>query len=160
MEYKTTTPYDIESGQFNAVLALKLQEIPEFAMPDWAKFVKTGAGKARPPMEQNWWFNRAASILHQLYIKGLVGVSKLRTRYGGKKDRGMKPKIFYKGSGKVIRVILQQGEKAGLVEKFKDKTAGRRLTKRGKLFLDEVAQGMKDKAPKVLYQSPSAQEAK
>lgn len=143
MDYKTVTPYDIESGKFNAALALKLQEVPEFEMPEWAKFVKTGAGKARPPMELNWWYNRSASILHQLYIKGLVGVSKLRTRYGGKKDRGMQPAIFYRASGKVIRVILQQGEKAGMVEKFKDKKAGRRLTKKGKLFLDEVAAEIK-----------------
>ena len=139
MEYKTITPYDIESGKFNAALAVKLREIPEFSMPEWARFVKTGSAKARPPMEPGWWQNRSASILHQLYIKGLVGVSKLRTRYGSKKDRGMAPARFYKGSGKIIRVILQQAEKAGFVEKFKDKKAGRRLTKRGKQFMDEVA---------------------
>jgi len=142
MEYKIT-PYDIESGKFNSALALKLKEFPEITLPEWAKFVKTGAGKVRPPMELDWWYNRAASILHQLYLKGLVGVSKLRTRYGGKKDRGMTPAIFYKGSGKIIRVILQQAEKSGLVEKFKDKTAGRRLTKKGKQFLDEVAVSVK-----------------
>ena len=32
-----------------------------------------------------------------------------------------------------------------MVEKFKDKKAGRRLTKRGKQFLDEVAVEMKNK---------------
>ncbi|MBU2523475.1 MAG: 40S ribosomal protein S19 [Nanoarchaeota archaeon] len=133
------TPYDIESGKFNSVLKEKLKQIPELQMPEWAKFVKTGAGKVRPPMELDWWQSRAASILHQLYTQGLVGVSKLRTRYGGKMDRGVKPSIFFRASGKIIRVILQQAEKAGLVEKFKDKKAGRRLTKKGKLFLDEVA---------------------
>ena len=137
------TPYDIESGKFNVALKEALKAVPEIQMPEWAKFIKTGAGKVRPPMELDWWFSRAASILHQLYTQGLVGVSKLRTRYGGKKDRGMQPAIFYKGSGKVIRVILQQAEKAGLVEKFKDKKAGRRLTKKGVQFLNEVAVGMK-----------------
>ena len=137
-EYKIT-PYDIESGRFNSALKEALKQFPEIQLPEWAKFVKTGAGKERPPMELDWWFSRAASILHQLYTQGLVGVSKLRTRYGGRKNRGMQPEAFYKGSGKIIRVILQQAEKAGLVEKFKDKKAGRRLTKKGKQFLDEVA---------------------
>ena len=133
------TPYDIESGQFSNALKEALKQVPEIQMPEWAKFVKTGSGKVRPPMELDWWYSRAASILHQLYTQGLVGVSKLRTRYGGKKDRGMAPSVFCKGSGKIIRVILQQAEKAGMVEKFKDKKAGRRLTKKGKQFLDEVA---------------------
>ena len=133
------TPYDIESGKFNSALKEKLKQVPEIQMPEWAKFVKTGAGKVRPPMELDWWYSRAASILHQLYTQGLVGVSKLRTRYGGKKDRGMAPNRFFKGSGKIIRVILQQSEKAGFAEKIKDKKSGRKLTKKGKEFLDEVA---------------------
>ena len=136
---RPTTHYDIEPGKFNAVLAKKLKEMPEFEMPEWAKFVKTSAGRERPPAEMGWWQARAASILRQVYLKGLIGVQKLKTRYGGVKDRGMAPDRFYKGSGKIIRVILQQAEKAGFIEKFKDKKAGRRLTKKGMLFLNEAA---------------------
>jgi small subunit ribosomal protein S19e len=136
------TLYEIEPEKFVRALAKRLEEkdmLDAFEMPEWAYFVKTSVARSRPPMESKWWTIRAASILRQLYINGLVGVGKLRTRYGGRKDRGMRPKVSMKGSGKLIRVILQQSEKAGLVEKVKDKKAGRRLTKKGKQLLDEVA---------------------
>jgi small subunit ribosomal protein S19e len=133
------TLYDIDSEKYVRALAEELKKTDEFEMPEWANFVKTSAARARPPAESGWWWIRAASILRQLYIKGVVGVGKLRTRYGGRKDRGMRPKEFRKGSGKIIRTILQQAEKAGLLEKFKEKKAGRKLTKKGKQLLDEVA---------------------
>jgi small subunit ribosomal protein S19e len=135
------TLYDIEASAYVKALAEKLKEIEEFGMPEWAKFVKTSTARARPPATE-WWHLRAASILRQLYINGVLGVSRLRTRYGGKKDRGMAPKRFYRGSGKIIRVILQQAEKSGFVEKIKDKKSGRKLTKKGKDFLDETAKSL------------------
>lgn len=136
------TLYDIDAEKFIRALAKTLEEkefLDAFEMPEWAYFVKTSAARARPPAESKWWTIRAASILRQLYINGVVGVGRLRTKYGGRKDRGMQPKEFRKGSGKIIRIIMQQAEKAGLLEKVKDKRAGRKLTKKGKLLLDEVA---------------------
>lgn len=135
------TLYDIEAGIYVKALAEKLKQINEFETPNWARFVKTSTARARPPA-QEFWHIRAASILRQIYINGIMGVSKLRTRYGGKKDRGMAPKAFFKGSGKIIRVILQQAEKAGIVEKIKDKKCGRKLTKKGKEILDEAANSL------------------
>jgi len=132
-------PFDIEPEKYLKNLANRLKEIDEFKMPEWAYFVKTSTARARPPFDSDWWAMRAASILRQIYIKGVLGVERLRTKYGGKKDRGMKPKEYRKGSGKIIRVILQQAEKAGLLEKIKDKRSGRKLTKKGKQFMDEVA---------------------
>ena len=134
------TIYDVEASAYVKALAENLKKIEEFEMPQWALFVKTSTARARPPATEGWWHLRAASILRQIYINGIIGVSKLRTRYGGKKDRGMAPKRFYKGSGKVIRTILQQAEKAGFLEKVKDKKSGRKLTAKGKEFLDEAAQ--------------------
>jgi ribosomal protein S19E (S16A) len=55
----------------------------------------------------------------------------------------MRPEKFYKSSGKIIRVILQQGGKAGLVEHIKEKKAGRRLTKKGLNFLESLAKTLK-----------------
>ncbi len=136
------TLYDITPGKYVNTLAGKLKENEEFTMPEWAYFVKTSSARARPPFESNWWHIRVASILRQLYINGVVGVGRLRTRYGGKKNRGMRPKQSRKGSGKIIRTILQQAEKAGFVEKTKDTKAGRKLTKKGKDFLDQTAEGL------------------
>ncbi len=130
--------YDIPADEFNKKLAEALKQKEEFKMPEWALYVKTSVARERPPAEEDFWHKRAASILRQLYIKGVVGVGRLRTRYGGRKNRGMKPEKFRKGSGKIIRIILQQAEKAGLVEKYKGKKSGRQLTKKGKELLEGV----------------------
>jgi len=130
--------YDIEAGKYNELLAEALKEIPEFKQPEWAYFVKTGVSRERPPEDSEFWYKRAASILRQLYLNGIVGVGRLRTRYGGRKNRGAKPEMFKKGSGKIIRVILQQAEAAGLVEKMKAKRTGRQLTEQGKKLLESI----------------------
>jgi small subunit ribosomal protein S19e len=130
----------IEPAKYNNELAKALKEVDEFVAPEWISFVKTGANKQRPTVEVDFWHKRAASILRQMYIHGIVGVQRLRTRYGGRKDRGMKPPRFYKGSGKAIRLILQQAEKAGFVEKIKkDKKTGRQLTFKGRQFMESFA---------------------
>jgi len=130
--------YDIHPQEFNAKLAEALKKIEEFKMPEWALFVKTGQGKSRPPFDEDWWHKRVASILRQIFRKGVVGVSRLKTKYGGRKNRGAKPPEFRKASGKIIRTILQQAEKAGLLEQSKTKKKGRQLTKHGLEFLNSI----------------------
>ena len=138
----TTSIYEIPAQEYNAKLAAAVKKTPEFAMPEWALFVKTGLSKLRPPMDNEWWYARVASILRQIYINRVVGVGRLRTKYGSRKNRGSKPEMFAKASGKMIRVMLQQGEKAGFLEKVKDlkngKRFGRKLTVKGKEFLEAI----------------------
>ncbi|MGK0209175.1 MAG: small subunit ribosomal protein S19e [Patescibacteria group bacterium] len=119
-------------------LAAALNEMPEFAAPEWSFYVKSGTSRQRAPIAHDFWQTRAASILRQLYIHGVLGVGKLRTRYGGRKDRGGKPDHFKKASGKIIRVILQQAEEAGIVEKLSKLQHGRRLTQKGRDLLDSI----------------------
>ncbi len=137
---KASPVYEMPSDKYNQQLASALKEIPEFKEPEWALFVKTGVAKTRPPQEKDFWYKRAASILRQIYINKIVGVSKLRTRYGSKKNRGMKPERFKKASGKIIRTILQQAEAAELLEKQIEpgKRAGRKLTVKGREFLENI----------------------
>lgn len=135
--------HEIPSQKFIKELAGKIKEIPEFKMPEWAKFVKTGISKERVPDDDEWWYTRAASILRTVYVQGVVGVSRLRSKYGSRKNRGMRPEKFYKSSGKIIRVIFQQAGKAGFVEHVKEKTTGRRLTKKGLTYLETLAKTLK-----------------
>jgi len=128
----------IEAGKYNIMLAEALKKDKLFEKPEWVEFVKTGSGKERPNIDEDFWHKRAASILRQIYIREIVGVERLRTRYGNKKDRGQKPSRFVKGAGKMIRVILQQGEEAGLLAKVDGKKKGRKLTQKGKDFLEGV----------------------
>jgi small subunit ribosomal protein S19e len=136
--------YDLSPQEYNLKLAEALKGIPEFKEPEWAKFVKSSPSKERPIEDVDFWYKRAASILRQIYKKKIVGVNRLRTRYGSKKNRGMKPERFVKAGGKIIRTILQQADKAGLTETIKEikgtreKRPGRKLTEKGKKFLEEL----------------------
>ena len=132
------TIFTKDPEKFVPALAEALKSVAEFEVPEWAQFVKSGVSRERPPVDDDFWHTRAASILRQLYIKGVVGVGKLRTRYGSKKDRGGKPDRFRKAGGKIIRVILQQAEAAGLVEKITRMQHGRRLTQAGRDLLDSI----------------------
>ncbi|MBI2632668.1 40S ribosomal protein S19 [Candidatus Pacearchaeota archaeon] len=129
----------INPQKYNTSLADALKKLDEFKKPEWVDFVKTGTQKQRPSIEPDFWQKRAASIIRQIYIKKIVGVQRLRSRYGGRKDLGMKPPHFKKSGGKIIRLILQQAESAGLIEKAKGKSAGRQLTKKGIDFLEAIA---------------------
>jgi small subunit ribosomal protein S19e len=137
---KTSTVYEMLADEYNKKLSEILKTMPEFNPPEWSYFVKSGTSRTRPPENSDFWYKRAASILRQIYINKVVGVNRLKVRYGGRKKRGVKPEHFYRGSGKIIRVILQQSEKAGLLEKYNEraKRAGRRLTKQGIKFLEEI----------------------
>jgi small subunit ribosomal protein S19e len=134
-----------ESGAEHLIerAAEKLKGMPEFKPPEWSRFVKTGAHKERPPQSNDWWWIRAAAVLRKLQVTGNLGVEKLRKEYGGRKNRGHKPEHKWKGSGSVIRKILQQLESAGFVTKSKNK--GRIITDKGKAFLSEVAKEKGDK---------------
>lgn len=134
---------DIEGSKFVNALAEKLKTIKEFSMPEWAKYVKTSAGNERPPDKQDWWYYRAASILRQVYIKGNIGVGRLRKKYKRKKRNKAYPASVFKGSGKIIRTILQQAEKAGFIEKVTKPKKGRQLTKKGVDFLENLARELK-----------------
>jgi len=118
-------------------VAAYLKENKVIEPPPWAMFVKTGVHKERPPQNPDWWYIRAAAIMRKLYLKGPLGVSRLRTMYGGRHRRGHRPPKFAKGSGAIIRKILQQLEAAGLAEKADKK--GRVLTKKGRELLEEAA---------------------
>lgn len=134
------TMYDAEAQELITKAAEELKKIPEIKPPEWAPFVKTGMHKQRPPVNSDWWYTRVASVLRAVYRLGPVGVSKLRTKYGGKKNRGVKQEHFYKGSGNILRKSLQQLEKAGFLKSAeKGGHKGRIVTPKGKSFLDKIA---------------------
>ena len=108
--------YDVSPNDLIERAAVELAKLPEIAPPEWAKYVKTGHFHKRPPVREDWWYVRAAAILRAIYSKGPVGVQKLRTKYGGRKRRGHPTEHVYKGSGNLIRKILQQLEHAKLIQ--------------------------------------------
>jgi small subunit ribosomal protein S19e len=141
---ETNPIYELDAQEFNLKLAEALKSVEDFEEPEWAGFVKSGPSKERPIDDADFWFKRAASILRQIYKNKIVGVNRLRTKYGSKQNRGMKPERFKKASGKIIRVILQQSDAAGFtriaedVKGVRSKKPGRELTDKGKEFLEAI----------------------
>jgi small subunit ribosomal protein S19e len=131
-----TTVFDVPADSLITRLKEELKKRNEIKPPAWAAFAKTGVHKQMPPEEPDWWFIRSAALLRRLYVDGPVGVQRMRTAYGGKRDRGSSPYQFRKGSGSIVRKIFQQLEKAGLVEKNK---SGRRISAAGMSYLDALA---------------------
>jgi len=135
-----TSIYNCDLSELVEKTSEELKKVEAIKPPTWALFVKTGMHKERPPVKNDWWYVRTASVLKHVYRYGPIGVSKLRTKYGGKKNRGVKPGRFYKGSGSILRKILQQLEKEGFLKQDQKNThKGRVITAKGKKFLDDIA---------------------
>lgn len=134
---------DVHPQNLTRKLTEELKELEEIEPPEWSEYVKTGPHKERPPSQPDWWYRRSASVLRRVYENGPIGVSRLRSMYGGRIDRGSAPEKAMKGSGKIIRTILQQLGEANLVEKIKGK--GRSISSEGMSLLTQVSNEIKNK---------------
>jgi small subunit ribosomal protein S19e len=132
-----TTVYDVPADHIIRRAAEELKKRKEIVPPVWAAFAKTGVHKEMPPEDPDWWFTRAAAVLRRVYVDGPLGVERMRSFYGGNKNRGSRPNKFRKGSGSILRKSLQQLEAAGFI--IHDKT-GRRVSPAGMSFLDNLSQ--------------------
>ena len=131
-----TTVFDVPADLLIKKVAEEFKNNDKINSPAWSNFVKTGVHKERKPEDVDWWYTRCASIIRRVYMDGPVGVMSLRTFYGGKKDRGVTPEVFRKGSGAIVRNALHQLEDAGYVEKV---VGGRVVTPAGRSFLDKIS---------------------
>ena len=136
------TPYDIPASVLIEGLVKHLKdEVDEINPPEWALFAKTGVHAQRPPSNPDWWFVRCASILRKIYVKGPLGIEKLRQEYGGRLDRGARPEHASKGSGAIARTAVHQLQKAGLIRSQRNE--GRIVTSKGRQMLDRLSTELK-----------------
>jgi small subunit ribosomal protein S19e len=143
------TPYDIPASILIERLAKHLkEEVDAITPPAWTPFVKTGVHTQRPPVNPEWWFVRCASILRKIYVKGPIGIEKLRQEYGGRVDRGARPEHAGKGSGAIARNVVQQLQAAGLVEP--QRNDGRVVTSEGRQLLDRISTELKRELEKTV----------
>tara|TARA_Y100000310_G_C20638730_1_gene792676 strand:+ start:1209 stop:1628 length:420 start_codon:yes stop_codon:yes gene_type:complete len=130
--------YDVKPAEIITKTAEALKE--HISEPEWAKFVKTSHGKQNPPEQKEWYHMRAASIMRKIYINGPIGTEKLKKVYSTKKNRGYQKEKTTRASGKIIRSILQQLEKAGYIQQTqKGAHKGRVITPKGKSLLDKIS---------------------
>lgn len=136
------TPYDVPALALIEKLADYLKDnIDEVVQPSGTLLAKTSSHTERRPESPDWWFTRCASLLRKIYIKGPVGISRLRSEYGGLVDRGARPEHARKGGGVTVRKAVQQLEKAALVKRQANK--GRVMTKEGRRLLDTLSTEIK-----------------
>lgn len=128
--------FDVPTADLIEEIARELEKHPEAKQPVFAPFVKTGSHRERAPQRTDWWYVRLASMLYRTYKDGPIGTEQLRTYYGGRQARGVKPHHFRKSGGKIIRLGLQTLEKMGLIQKAKK---GRIISPKGEKLLNEKA---------------------
>ena len=129
------TVYDVVPNKLVGKVAEKLKAM-NIAAPAWIGTVKSGSHRQRMPAQKDFWYVRLASLLRNAYVHGNVGVSSLRSHYGARKPRGVKPDKKRRAGGSIIRKGLQALEVAGLMVK---KKKGREITAAGKKLLDASA---------------------
>ena len=150
-----TTFYDVPANFLIPALAEQLKSYDAIKMPEWADVVKTGSSRERPPRQTDWWHTRGAALLRKVARQGPIGVTALSQEYGGRKNNGSKPNTPGVGSRKVIRILVQQLEDAGLVStqvgrlvepEGREATQlynGREITPAGQQLLNEAAHSVR-----------------
>ena len=148
--------HDVSAESLIAKTAEALKK--DIKPPEWAMFVKTGHGRERPPMDPDWWYVRAASILRRVAMIGPIGTQKLRTHYGNRKNMGHAPEHHYPGGGSVIRMVLKQLDKAGLTKQVeKGERKGRVVTPKGQALLYLLSDEITKSLPKKVKAEPQVQ---
>ncbi|MCI4331739.1 MAG: 30S ribosomal protein S19e [Thermoplasmata archaeon] len=146
-----THPTDVPPSALLPRLATELKTRQAVAPPPWALYAKTGVHKQQAPTQPDWWYMRSASVLRKIYLLGNTGVTRLAHEYGGKRDRGSAPYHARSGSRAVLREIVHQLEKSGLVQPYKNR--GRRVSPEGQRLLDtmarEVLKGLAETRPEL-----------
>jgi len=128
--------YDVPSDLLISKLADQLKKDKKIEPPIWASFVKTGCHVEKIPQNKDWWYTRSASLLRKVYIHGPIGISDLKSMYGGRKRIGYNLDHHKDAGGAIIRKALQQLESSGYIIKMK---RGRLISEEGMRKIDRLA---------------------
>ena len=132
------TVYNVDPNVLVDKASIELKKL--IKAPEFSIYVKTGAGRERPPTDKDWYYKRAAAVLRSVYLRGPLGTNKLRVKYGNRRNVGTAGERVFRASGKIIRLILQQLEKIEFIKQVDKKGhKGRMVTGKGKSFLDKLA---------------------
>jgi small subunit ribosomal protein S19e len=115
-----TTVRDVSPESFIAAYAKHLKDQGQMQVPTWVDIVKTGSAKELAPYDEDWYFIRAASIARKVYLNKGVGCGQLQRWYGGSFRKRCQRSHFRKASGQIIRTILKDLTRMGLVETIVD----------------------------------------
>ena len=128
--------FDVPADDLISKLSDQLKKDKKINPPAWASYVKTGTHTEKIPQNRDWWYTRCASLVRKVYLHGPIGISDLKSYYGGRKRIGYNLDHHKDAGGAIIRNALQQLEASGYVEK---KSKGRSISSEGMKRVDRLA---------------------
>ena len=128
--------FDVPADDLILKLSDQLKKDKKINPPEWASYVKTGPHVEKIPQNRDWWYTRCASLVRKVYLHGPIGISDLKSYYGGRKRIGYNLDHHKDAGGAIIRNALQQLEASGYVEK---KGKGRSISSEGMKRVDRLA---------------------
>ncbi|HKO64248.1 MAG TPA: 30S ribosomal protein S19e [Candidatus Nitrosocosmicus sp.] len=128
--------FDVPADDLISKLSDQLKKDKKINPPAWASYVKTGTHAEKIPQNRDWWYTRCASLVRKVYLHGPIGISDLKSYYGGRKRIGYNLDHHKDAGGAIIRNALQQLEASGYVEK---KSKGRSISSEGMKRVDRLA---------------------
>lgn len=128
--------FDVPADDLISRLSDQLKKDKKINPPEWASYVKTGPHVEKIPQNRDWWYTRCASLVRKVYLHGPIGISDLKSYYGGRKRIGYNLDHHKDAGGAIIRNALQQLEASGYVEK---KSKGRSISSEGMKRVDRLA---------------------
>ena len=132
--------FGVNAGKLIGAIATELKTVPIIKEPAWLAYSKTGSHNERVSTEEGFWFKRCASLLRTAFTNGTpIGVRRLQNKYGGRIQHTVARSHHRKAGGKIIRLALQQLEKAGYMKKEK---VGRTITPLGKKLVEKCANSL------------------
>ena len=128
--------FDVPADDLISKLSDQLKKDKKINPPEWTSYVKTGTHAEKIPQNRDWWYTRCASLVRKVYLHGPIGISDLKSYYGGRKRIGYNLDHHKDAGGAIIRNALQQLEASGYVEK---KSKGRSISNEGMKRVDRLA---------------------
>jgi small subunit ribosomal protein S19e len=128
--------FDVPADNLISKLSEQLKKDKKINPPTWSSFVKTGTHAEKMPQNKDWWYTRCASLVRKVYLHGPIGISDLKSYYGGRKRIGYNLDHHKDAGGAIIRKALQQLESAGYIDK---KSKGRMISNEGMKRVDRLA---------------------
>jgi small subunit ribosomal protein S19e len=128
--------FDVPADDLILKLSEQLKKDKKITPPEWSNYVKTGTHVEKIPQNKDWWYTRCASLIRKVYLHGPIGISELKSYYGGRKRIGYNLDHHKDAGGAIIRKALQQLESAGYVDR---KSKGRIISNEGMKRVDRLA---------------------
>lgn len=132
--------FEVQAVPLLKAIADTLKKNPDVKLPENHDIIKTGSGRKNAPHEPDWFYVRMAAIIRQVMCKGKISLSGLSYRFGNRKNRGVRPSKFARGSKFVIASAIAQLEAIGWIQ-FNNSDSI--LTETGKEVLGELIEKVK-----------------